>query len=135
VRARLAALLIVIGAAALPASLFFDWFKLSGQAGAVSMTGWQAFETVDLLLVLAALVGFASLRLPQLRTRSGVVPLVALVVAGAILLQIIEPPPLLSAYEEGGDVSVTREVGAWVGLGGAVLLLVAGLLRSRTSSG
>lgn len=131
-RNRLAVLLALAAAVALPVSLFLHWYEISGDAGSITMTGWQAFEIVDVLLVIGAIVTIAGLVTGRWRDA---VPLMGAVAICAVGFQIIEPPPLLSAYEQGGGVHVSREIGAWLALGASVLLFLAGLARRFSPPG
>jgi hypothetical protein len=132
--ARLSFLLALAGAVVLPASLFFDWYTVSfPDSGDVSLTGWQSFEIVDALFVVVGLVALASLLGPRLRMRpwpGGVLVAAGFAATVVVALQLVEPPPLLSAYEESGSVS--RDIGAWLGLGGSLLMLVGALLRNAS---
>ncbi len=108
--------LVVAAALLLVVSLFLDWFGLSGGSGA---SAWEVFETLDLVLVAAAVAAVAS-ALGQLDSR--VLLGAALVAAAVVVSQIIEPPPA----GQGAD----REVGAWLGLVAAALLLAGAALVS-----
>jgi hypothetical protein len=108
-------LLVALGAAILLVSLFLEWYG--------TLTAWEAFEVVDVLLAVlavAALTIAAGLLLPDLGylERRWLPPVVA---AAAILViaQVIDPPPTAA----GEDL----EAGAWFAFG-AVFLMSAGAL-------
>ncbi len=136
-RARLAALLVVAGAVLLPVSLFLDWFSLSlGFRDATvvsSATGWQILETLDAFLVVVTLVVFAWVLVPRLgfrRPGARITLAMGCIAAGAIAFQLLDPPVLMTFYEKAGefDAEITTEIGAWLALGGALLISAGGLL-------
>jgi hypothetical protein len=109
-------LVAALGALLLLISLFLDWFE-------PALTAWDAFEIVDLLLALIALAALAAaaasidLRLP-LDDRL----LLPLGAAATVLVvhALIDHPPAAR--------NVDPAEGAWLGLAGALLLLIGGLL-------
>jgi hypothetical protein len=107
--------LIALGALALIVSLFLNWYD-------PSLSAWDVFEVVDwLLLALAA----AALVVIATETSGAVTPTNRMGwIAGAALLlvaaMLIDPPPV--ARDAG------RDVGAWIALGGAVLMAGGALL-------
>jgi hypothetical protein len=111
--------LAILGALLLLVSLFFDWYEPGN-------TAWTVFEVLDLLLAalaLGCLLGAAArlgLDLPGGRglwNRFAVLGVLALVL---VLSQVINHPP--AAVDE------DPEIGLWLGLGGAGLLALGGLL-------
>ncbi len=108
------AVLVVAAALLLVISLFLDWFGLSGASGA---SAWEVFEALDLVLLGCAGAAVAA-ALGRLDSR--IVLGAALVAVVVVVSQIIEPPPA----GQGTD----RQVGAWVGLVAAALLLAGGAL-------
>ena len=107
-----------LGAVCLLVALFLSWF---GNASA-----WEAFETLDLVLLLIALAAIAALLVvrPWLDARV-VAPLGALALL-IVVVQLVEPPPAILDDDLGA--------GVWVGLAGAVLLLLGGLVRTSRLS-
>ena len=109
----------ILGALLLLVSLFLDWYE-------PGITAWTVFEALDLLLAalaLCCLLGAAArlgLDLPggrALSTRFAVLAVLTLVL---VLSQVINHPP--------AAVGEDPETGLWLGLGGAGLLALGGLL-------
>lgn len=110
--------LAAAGALLLVVSLFLEWF---GGASA-----WEAFESLDLVLllgafaVLAAVAGaFEWLGARLLAPLGGLLLLV-------VIVQIVEPPP--------GFGDEDTDIGAWLALTAAGLVLLGGLLRIASIS-
>jgi hypothetical protein len=110
----------------MPLSLSFDWYHIDTGDSTFDMSGWNAFEFADFALIAAAavaLLGVArSSRAPT--TAAG-----AFLGAGAatvviVVIQMIDKPPLL-----GFGLHSSLRVGAFLGLAGAVLVLIAGVLQ------
>ena len=110
------ALLVAAAALLLVVSLFLEWFGLGDGDGA---TAWELFEVLDLVLVAAAAGAVAATfgRLDP-RVLLGAAVLAVVVVAS----QLIQPPPA----GQGAD----REIGAWLGLVGALGLLTGAALTA-----
>jgi hypothetical protein len=108
---------LVAGSALLLISLFLDWYD-TGQ------TGWQVFEALDLVLAALAVAGMVAALRPDLVPpwSAWAVPLAAVVI---VALQLIDNPPAASPDAD-------PDAGAWVALGGA-LLMAAGSSLSLTS--
>ena len=108
-----------IGAVLLIASLFLDWYE--------QITGLTVFEFLDLLLVMLALATIASLAGGLGLVRPAVSPRVSLAVAIFTVLvvasQVINDPPAVA-----GQVGPGRDVGIWLALGGAGLMVVGAVL-------
>lgn len=107
------------GALLLLVSLFLDWYE-------PGVTAWTVFEVLDLVLAALAvgcLLGAAArlgLELPGGRAlwdRFAVLGVLALVI---VLSQLINHPP--------AAVGEYTKTGLWLGLGGAALLALGGLL-------
>jgi hypothetical protein len=97
---------LVIGAALLLVSLFTEWYD-------TGPTGWDVFETLDLVLAGIALAGIVAAVRPD-----AVPPWVAwglpAVAVAAVLVQLVNAPPAA------GDGSPST--GAWLALAGALLM-------------
>lgn len=113
--------LVTAGAVAVLVSLFLTWY-------APSLSAWDVFEVVDWALAalaagaLVVLAGETSGAAPPSQRLAWIAAIVLLLVAA----EVIDPPP--AARE------ATREVGAWLALGGAaVLALGATLAVARIS--
>jgi hypothetical protein len=108
--AALGALLVLI-------SLFLEWFGAA--------TGWEAFESLDLVLALLALgvIGAAAHVSDAFGPRA-LLPLGALLTL-IVIVQLAEPPPIVSDDADLGS-------GAWLALGGSVLALVGGAMRAAS---
>ena len=116
-----------IGAAVVIVSLFMDWYD--------GVTGFTAFEVLDLVLValslatLLALAGQARAcpsRAPpsrgtRCRCRSSTLVIVA--------SQLVNDPPLVV-----GEAGPAHAVGSWLALGGATLMAAGSLLASTSIS-
>jgi hypothetical protein len=109
-------LAVAAGAVLLLVSLFLDWFE-------PELSAWITFEALDLVLAalaVAALAGAAGrLGLPPLVGDRALVPLGAIAVV-VVASQLVDRPP---AALDGGP-----EVGAWLALLGAVVMLVGGVV-------
>ena len=110
--------LAALGALLVLVALFLSWFD--------GATAWEAFESLDLVLLLLALTVLAAVAgaFDWLGTRL-LAPLGALLLL-IVIVQLVEPPPGVGDGELG--------TGAWLGLAGASLVLLGGLLRIASIS-
>jgi hypothetical protein len=94
------------GSALLLISLFTEWYD-------VGLTGWEVFETLDLVLAALAIGGMvAAVRPDLLPPWSGVaLPGAAIVI---VVVQLVNDPPAATGASPSG--------GAWVALAGAFLM-------------
>jgi hypothetical protein len=117
-------LLAALGAILLLVSLFLDWWE-------PGLSAWTAFEVVDLLLaVIAALVLLAAAG-ELARRRFGVEAERLLLPAGIaalllVIVSIVNNPPAAQGLDE--------DVGAWIGLAGAILIGLGAFLAQRRVS-
>jgi hypothetical protein len=104
-----------VGAILVVVSLFLDWFE-------GDLTGWTAFEALDLVLAALALVALAAVTRLYIggRVSERHLPLAGGVMAVIVVAALINHPP--AAAERSPDL------GAWLALGGAALVIVGGLL-------
>jgi hypothetical protein len=120
------------GAVLMPASLFLDWYGIPADVFGreVSPKGWDLFESTDALLVLAA-VATLGLLIKAPPWVGGALTIVGAIATGAVAIELVDKPSLFALPSIPG---MSIEVGAWVGLLGAVLITAAGglaLVRSR----
>src|SRR6476469_845967 len=117
-----AAVVVVIGGALLFASLFVTWYD-------PGTSGWTAFEVLDLVLAIAALValsaGLGALFGERWPEHARFVPVIGLVAAVIVLSQLIEPPPLVH--------DASRGTGVFLALAGSLNLVAGGVLARRES--
>jgi hypothetical protein len=111
-----------VGGLGLLVATFLPWYSAGGE----SVTAWEAFSVIDILLAAAAVAGL-SVGLVVLTRLSVSYPVAGSATAtlfGAlavilVIYRLIDPPG-------GGDV--TRDAGAWVGLVAAAVLTLGGYL-------
>jgi hypothetical protein len=108
-----------IGAVLLIVSLFLDWYE-------VDLEGFTVFEFLDLLLVVLALATIASLAGGLGLVRPAPSPsisfAVSLLTILVVLSQILNDPPAVANGDAG------KEIGIWLALGGAALMVVGSVL-------
>src|SRR3954471_10559029 len=130
-------------------SLFLDWYSASGKAtsGGGTATGWQSFEVADVVFTIAALMGVglavaaATQRAPAVaQALSALTVPVALAAAVFAVGHAPSVPDVGAAARprgpEGGwpvyapiwqqvlPPPVSRDIGLWLGLAGAIGVLV-----------
>lgn len=123
-------LLAWLGGIVLTLSPFMAWYTISGDLrGTLSVTGWHT-GTIGKLVFLA---GLAVLVLLSLRAFGVELPpqvpnglVIAVVAATATILVIVRLIDIPERFEP----SVGRAIGIWISLLAALLLIVAGLLKS-----
>ena len=111
----------LIGAVLLAVSLFLNWWD--------GITAFTAFEALDLLLLALALMAAVSLaeaagaRLPSVMAVGAALALPVGVLATLIVAtQLVNDPPLIVGHDLGHDI------GIWLALGGALLIVAGSLL-------
>jgi hypothetical protein len=117
--------LALLGAALLAVSLFLDWFTLAG----ASVTGWGAFEALDLVLLGLALAAGAVALARIGATGAGdarLLPALGAVALLVVVVQLLDPPLPVAR----GEV----DTGGWLALAGALLMLLGGLLAATAIS-
>ena len=114
-----------VGAVALIVSLFLDWFK-------PPITAWDAFEVLDLILTFLALVVLVHALPPLARAvrapeePSGLYPTIGIVAFVLVAAALLNHPPAALGH---GPAT-----GAWLGLGGAALMAIGGILSAARIS-
>jgi hypothetical protein len=112
-------LVATVGAVLLMVSLFLDWYE--------GRTGFTVFEMLDLLLVGCALAIVVQLAGGMGLFKPAISPPVSLAVTvttlAIVVSQIINHPPAAV----GG---VDKEIGIWLALGGAALMVAGAVLAS-----
>jgi len=107
------------GAVLLIVSLFLDWYE--------QITGFTVFEFLDLLLVMLALATIASLvgglGLVRPAPSPGVSLAVAIFTVLVVASQVVNHPPAAA-----GDGGPGKDVGIWLALAGAGLMVVGAVL-------
>ncbi len=120
--------LVIIGGVVLFVSLFLNWYE--GPFGQ-SVSAWTAFELLDIVLAGLAIVAVAtalpldsssSLKRPSTEW----LPWLGVAALVLIVITLLNDPPSV----HGADL----QAGAWVGLGGAILLALGGLLSNARVS-
>jgi hypothetical protein len=114
--------------ATLVVALFLPWYGAKGTSATVS--AWDAFAVNDVILLLVALfaVGLWAAAATQRTTAvpnalSSLTGLLAILATILVVVRLAVPP---------GDGDVTREVGAWLGLG-ACLGILFGAFRAMAN--
>jgi hypothetical protein len=111
-------LIASVGAVMLIVSLFLNWYT--------DISGFTVFEFLDLLLVLLALATIASLVGGLGLVKPAPSPVVSLGVAiftvFVVASQLINDPPAVAGS------SADQDVGIWLALGGAGLMVVGAVL-------
>jgi hypothetical protein len=115
-RIDFAPLLAVVGGAVLLVSLFLHWYQ-------PAITAWTAFEVWDLVLAVLAIAGIwvaVAGALWEAPLRDGALPVIGGAAFVIVVSQLVNHPPAAQG--------ASLQSGAWLGLGGATLMAVAGVL-------
>lgn len=123
-RVNAAGAIAALGAVALLVGLSLDWFE-------PQVSGWSAFEIVDLVLAAIAIgvviaIFTASVERPAGDPSRRWLPLVAGAALVLVLASMVNPPPAAA------DRSL--QTGAWVSLAGALILTVGTVLATTSVS-
>jgi hypothetical protein len=112
--------LVAIGAVLLLVSLFIDWYRPGGDA-------WAVFEFVDLALAGAAICALLAMA-PRLGSGSlgRALPIIAAVAFGIVLVQLIDPPPVVADSD--------LKTGAWLALAATAVMAAGALLGAASIS-
>jgi hypothetical protein len=112
-------LIAALGAVILLVSLFLNWFK-------PELTAWTVFEFVDLLLAalaVATLLGVFAQAVPSAGMKVpswAASPWIGLIALLLVVVTLVNHPP--------AAVGRDLDTGVWVGLAGAILMALGGLL-------
>jgi len=112
--------LVAVGAVLLLVSLFIDWYDPGGDA-------WAVFESLDVLLAGAAVCGLLAMA-PRFGTGGlgRALPLISVVAFAIVLVQLIDPPPVVSDSD--------LATGAWLALGATAAMGLGGILGAASIS-
>ena len=114
-----------IGAVLVIVSLFLDWYE--------GFTGWTIYEVVDLVLLGLAMwtiFSFAPGLGIVLKTVSPRIALVATIATLVIVAtHVVNDPPAVA-----GDGGPDRDIGIWLGLAGAALMVAGAVLATTRIS-
>ena len=124
-RLRLGEWLAVLAGVGLIASLSLDWYGLRGREAALS--GWAAFDVIDVLLVLVAGVAIA-LAVAQVTRDRPALPVGAAVLTVTLGLLAIVLVLYRIVNEPGPDEFVDVRAGAYVGLLATAAIVAGGWL-------
>jgi hypothetical protein len=122
------ALIGLIGAGVLVISLFLDWFEVGANGESYSFSGWSALEFGDALICVIFIVALVALLRPGAggRSTSLTLGIFALVLVGTLA---ITTTPTLNLITETGSAETDLKVGVFVAIGGALILLFAGVME------
>lgn len=110
--------LAALGAVLLLVSLFLDWYE--------GLTGWEAFESLDLVVLLASLAVLAAVAGAFDWLGARLLAPLGLLLLVIVVVQLVEPPPAVVDQDLG--------TGAWLAVAGAALVLLGGALRTASVS-
>lgn len=126
-----ARLLALAGAVLMPVSLWLHWYELkegaTGDNAKFTIKGWDAFESTDTLMVLGSIAVIGLIAIAP-RHAGRTLMLIGAFLSGYIIVQLVDRPGILS-FVDRSDVSL--QIGAWLGLLGALLVVMAGAVAGR----
>jgi hypothetical protein len=122
-------LLGLAGAVLMPVGLSLDWYELNTGDSLLKLDGWDVFESTDALMVLASIATVA-LVVTWPAYVGPALMMVGAFTTGFIAVQLIDRPGILGFA---ADSELSIEIGAWLGLLGALLIVAAGWV-SRAST-
>lgn len=111
--------LSAIGAIVVVLALFMAWYEL--QPRDETTTGWQTFTNLRFVILGGGILTLLSALVAQTRPVLVARTILGLVLAALILRRIIFPPELV-------DTTVTSQAGVYVGLVGALMVALGGLV-------
>jgi hypothetical protein len=112
--------LVAVGAVLLLVSLFIRWYDPGGNA-------WAVFESLDLLLVGAAVCGLLAVA-PRFGTGGlgRALPFISVAAFAVVLVQLIDPPPVVSHS--------SLATGAWLALAATATMALGAILGAASIS-
>jgi hypothetical protein len=112
--------LVAVGAVLLLVSLFIDWYDPGGDA-------WAVFESLDLVLVGAAVCGLLAVA-PRFGAGGlgRALPVITAVAFAVVVVQLFDPPPVVN------DSDLTT--GAWLALAATAIMAGGALLGAASIS-
>ena len=112
--------LVAVGAILLLVSLFIDWYDPGGDA-------WAVFESLDVLLAGAAVCGLLAMA-PRFGTGGlgRALPVISVVAFAIVLVQLIDPPPVVSDSD--------LATGAWLALAATATMSLGAILGAASIS-
>jgi peptidoglycan/LPS O-acetylase OafA/YrhL len=113
--------LSAVGALIVVLALFMTWYHIVRPDGAVDdTTGWQTFTNLRFVILAGGIITIATALVGQTRPVLVVRTVLGLILAVLILRRIIFPPDVVG--------EVTSQIGVYVGLVGALLVALGGLV-------
>lgn len=107
-----------VGAAVLLVALFLPWYI-------DDLSGWESFETADMLLAAAALVTLAA-TVRRLPFHVMAAPAAAVLI---VLVALVNPPPVFQ-----GEGDLARDAGIWLALAASLAMLAGTVLATSRIS-
>jgi hypothetical protein len=118
---RMGRILSAIGAVLLIAGLFLTWYHIDRTNGPQDTSGWQTFTRLRYVIVVGAIVLFASALIRQTRQVLLGRTVLGVILGLLILRRIVDPPNI---------AGISSQFGVFVGLLGAIGAGLGGLVDS-----
>jgi hypothetical protein len=116
----------------MPISLFLDWYEVDAgifRDTGLSLEGWDVFESTDAVMMLAAVATLLLLVTAPPHVGRALM-LVGAIAVGVVGVALADEPNFFGLPYVPG---LSMEIGAWLGLLGALLILAAGALNSASA--
>jgi hypothetical protein len=114
-------ILSAVGAALLIVALFLVWYHVDRDSGiTTTSTGWDTFPRLRIIILVGALLTFATALVPQVRWVLLARTALGLVLAALIVRRIVDPPDI--------DDPISSQIGVYIGLLGALAVALGGLV-------
>jgi hypothetical protein len=134
-RVRAGELLAGISGVALFVFMFFAWFGVEGIPGGVrfgSVSAWEAFDFIDLVLILAVIAAVGLVVLSAAQSSVNLPVAASAITAGLgilatllVLYRILDPPQIAEGVE------TTRKVGLYLGVAGCAGIAIGGWMAMQ----